>query len=273
MTSRRRTNKLGTAGKPIRSVMKAVEILSLLNRTELNSVQHLSAETGMPKPTVMRIIGTLEQCGLVRQVSRRAGYCLTSRMLELSAGYNGLPAIIEVGAPFADTLTRELRWPAAIATLETRAMVVRYSTIPFSPYAHVASTMNKRLSLIERAHGRAYLAFCSREERDALLDAEDENGPMNRRGSRATLLRILKAARNAGYAKRAVDLDPRTSTIAAPIIVGKKVWATLGLTFFSATVDRRSEAVLARRLIESAAAFAAALREQLSDRSYPAAAG
>jgi IclR family mhp operon transcriptional activator len=207
----------------------------------------------------MRIIGTLAHCGLVKQVSRRAGYCLTSKVLALSSGFFGLPAVIELGAPFADALTRELLWPTAIATLDVDAMVVRHSTIPFSPYAHTRSTMNKRLSLVDRAHGRAYLAFCNQAERESLLKATDVlNGSSS---DRRKLLWALKAARRAGYAKRAADLDPQTSTIAAPIFAAKSMRATIGLTFFSAAVDKNIEVGLARRLIDTAAAIGEALSD------------
>ncbi len=237
--------------------------MKVLSRRQVVSVQRLSLETEIPKPSIMRIIGTLEDCGLVKQISRRAGYCLTSKVLALSAGYHGLPAVIEVGAPYADALTREFLWPAAIATLDVDAMVVRYSTIPFSPYAHVSSTMDKRLSLIERAHGRAYLAFCARAERDALLNAiEASNGNASAASfDRRKLLWALQAARRAGYAKRAADLDPKTSSIAAPIFVSNMVWATIGFTFFSAVVDKHTEWALARRLIDTAAAISDGLRE------------
>lgn len=250
----------GARGTRIHSVVKAVEVIKLLSQRQVVSVKRLSFETRIPKPSIMRIIGTLEACGLVKQLSRRAGYCLTSKVLGLSAGYHGLPAVIEIGAPFADALTRELLWPAAITTLDVDAMVVRYSTIPASPYAHVSSTMNKRLSLVERAHGRAYLAFCSQTERDSLLSTI-ESSSRTPSTNRSKLLRTLKAAHRAGYAKRALELDPKTSTIAVPVLVGKTVRATIGLTFFTGAVDRKSEALLARYLIDTATAIGTALRE------------
>ncbi len=236
--------------------------MMVLSQRQVASVQRISLETDIPKPSVMRIVGTLAHCGLVKQLSRRAGYYLTSKVVALSAGFYGLPAVIEVGAPFADALTRELLWPSAIATLDVDAMVVRYSTIPFSPYAHVSSTMNKRLSLFERAHGRAYLAFCSQAERESLLHAIDAANGRNAASppDRRKLLWALKVARKAGYAKRAVNLDPKTSTIAVPIYSAKAVCATIGLTFFSAVVDKNTESVLAHRLIESAASIGEALR-------------
>ncbi len=245
------------------SVLKTIRVLRVLGESQVASVDHLNIKTGIPKATILRIIETLMQCGLVRQIWRRAGYCLTSEVLNLSSGYFGLPAVIETGAPFAEALTRELLWPAAIACLDGEAMVVRYSTMPRSPHAHVKSTMNKRLSLIDRAHGRAYLAFCGPDEREALLDAIGaRNNGSSAISDRGKVVWALNAARRLGYAKRAADLDPKTSTIAVPIIVDKIVRGTLGLTFFSGVVDKNTEARLAQRLIKAAAAIGIALQRQ-----------
>jgi IclR family transcriptional regulator, mhp operon transcriptional activator len=248
-------------GNAMGSVLKTIRILKVLNERQVSSVDYLNIETGIPKATILRIIETLIQSGLVQQISRRAGYCLTSQILHLSSGYFGLPAVIETGAPFAEALTRDLLWPAAIACLDDDAMVVRYSTMPRSPHAHVKSTMNKRLSLVERAHGRAYLAFCNTEERETLLAAVGvKSGNSSVIRDRGKLLWALNAARRLGYAKRAADLDPKTSTIAAPILVNKTVRGTLGLTFFSGAVDRNVEGKLAQRLIKAATAIGEALQ-------------
>jgi len=262
--NRRDVAMLSRSGGSIGAVIKTINVMKVLSHDQVASVEHLSRETGIPKPSIMRILRTLTYCGLVKQISRRAGYCLTSQVLSLSAGFYGLPEVIEFGAPFCDALTQELLWPTAIATLDVDAMVVRHSTIPISPYAHVRSTMNKRLSLTDRAHGRAYLAFCGQAERESLLrlaDATAQRPSFSSRPpfDRRKLLWHLKAARRAGYAKRALDLEPQTSSIAVPIFANKSVRATLGMTFFSSAVDKATEGCLGRRLIEAAATISEAL--------------
>ena len=246
-------------GTPINSVVKAIEVLKLLNRAGVASVQQLSHQSGIPKPTIVRIVATLAQCGIVQQLSRRAGYSLTSNVLELSSGYYGLPALLEVAAPVATKLTEDIRWPSAVATLDLDAMVVRYSTIPFSPYAHVTSTMNKRLSLLQRAHGRTYLAFCPKAELETLLKGMTDVRRMNL-SERRRLLVSLREVRAAGYAKRPVEVDPRTSTIAAPIFVANRVRGTIGITFFRSVVDQKLEASLAKRLISAASSIETSLQ-------------
>lgn len=65
------------------------------------------------------------------QSERGSGsYRLTARVAELSAGYTERLALIDAGAPIALALTRRIRWPLALGTLDQDAIVVRYSTMP-----------------------------------------------------------------------------------------------------------------------------------------------
>ena len=50
-----------------------------------------------------------------------------------------------------------------------RRRFVRFSTIADSPVSPFHATINMRLSLISRALGRAYIAYCPNEERELLV--------------------------------------------------------------------------------------------------------
>ncbi|MFO1468428.1 MAG: hypothetical protein U1F35_18620 [Steroidobacteraceae bacterium] len=66
-------------------------------------------------------------------------------------------------------MTRRIRWPLALGTLDEDAIVVRYSTMPASPLAVQSTTLGHRPGLIESAMGLAYLAHCPANERAILL--------------------------------------------------------------------------------------------------------
>ena len=78
--------------------------------------------------------------------------------------------IVDVGAPIILQVTKKIKWPLAIGVLDGDAMVVRYSTMPYSPLAVQATTLGHRLGLLESAMGLAYLAFCDDDERTILLN-------------------------------------------------------------------------------------------------------
>ena len=216
-------------------------VLRELNRHSICTIRLLQEKTGLPAPTLVRILETLENLGYVKNISRRVGYTQTEKTMELSGGFHGFPAICKRAERALMDLTDRVLWPAALATLDGDAMVVRMSTIPQSPLSHAHSTLQKRLELISRAHGRAYLAFCPAEEQDRLLSLLVRNGCCRVTvGELKERLRpTLNLVRQYGYAVRDHEIDPQTTTIAVPVMAGRKVISTVGLTFFrSVRADR-----------------------------------
>src|SRR3954470_11429616 len=145
---------------PVQSVTRALDLLQALNRQKVASVKQLHALTGLPKPTIVRLLETLSARGYVINDQRQGGYSVTSQVRTLSCGFHGDPLVIEAGRAWAIDLTRRLKWPIALAVLDKDAVTVRFSTISESPISPFHGTLNMRLSLISRGLGRAYLAFC-----------------------------------------------------------------------------------------------------------------
>jgi IclR family mhp operon transcriptional activator len=149
--------------------------------------------------------------------------------------------VIEAARPWAIGLTRKLKWPVAVAVLQEDAVFVRFSTIPDSPVSPFHATINMRLSLLSRALGRAYLAYCPTEERQLLVlmlgaSRHPEDRPENL--GRA-VQQLVRSTRNRGFAERDPNVEPRNSgTIAVPIMANGVVLATLGLTYFRSAVRR-----------------------------------
>ena len=251
----------------VQSVTRALSLLAEMNRQRLTTVRHLHAATGLPKATIVRLLQTLAAAGYVANDKRQGGYLVTSQVQSLSCGYHGDPLVVEAGRPWAVEFTRRHRWPIAIAVLDRDAVQVRLSTIPDSPISPFHATINMRLCLLTRALGRAYLAFCPPAERDVLLATLRASPHPEDAGasSRAACLRMLEAAQRVGYAQRAPNVEPRSSsTIAVPIRHGNGVLATVGMTYFKSAMPRRDLAEryvpllqeLARRIEASVADLA-----------------
>src|SRR5918999_872484 len=140
---------------PVRSVERALGLLVELNTQRVTTIGELHQRTGLPKPTIVRLLETLIAAGFVSSDRRLGGYQVTSRVSALSSGYHGAPMVIEAARPWAIDITRKLKWPVSVALLEKDAVVVRFSTIPDSPMSPFHATINMRLSLISRGLGRA----------------------------------------------------------------------------------------------------------------------
>ena len=63
----------------IEPIRRAFAVLQALNRRRSTTLAVLAAETGLPGPTVVRLLHTLIALGYASRVSRKAGYRLTTR--------------------------------------------------------------------------------------------------------------------------------------------------------------------------------------------------
>lgn len=237
--------------EPVQAVTKALAVLKIVNRTGMISVKDIHDHTGIPKPTVVRLLQTLISAGYVAQDDYTRGYHVTSSVNDLSSGFHGAPLVIEIARPFANQLTEENVWPCAICMLDLDAVVVNYSTIPNSPISPFHSSLGRRLSLGGRALGRAYVCFCAPREQQILrgvMRASDD--PENNSLSDEAFERMVSQVRAIGYAERAPELEPRSSgTIAFPIMMGDRVLATFGVTYFrSAVAQMRSREKLIEKM-------------------------
>ncbi len=224
---------------PVQSVQRALVLLTELNKRRITTVAELHRHTGLPKPTIVRLLETLMAEGYVASGNRLGGYQVTSQVATLSSGFHGAPMVIEAARPWAIDLTRKLKWPTAISLLDKDAVFVRFSTIPDSPMSPFHATINMRLSLISRALGRAYLAFCPKDERELLVrmlvrSKDPEDRPPN---LAAAVQSLVQSTRRRGYATRDPNVEPKSSsTVAVPIMSGDRVLATFGLTYFRSAV-------------------------------------
>ena len=224
---------------PVRAVERALALLQCLNQQPISTLDLLHRQTRLPKPSLVRLLQTLVSLGLVKHAPQHGSYYLTSAVHTLSCGYHSEPRIIEAAAPVADAFTARFKWPVAVAVFDTDAVVVRYSTIAQSPLSLLHSSINMRLSLVSRALGRAFLAFCLPDEQNIILgligqssDAEDQAA-----GDLPTIMATLAEVRAQGYALRNPSIRPISNTIALPIYEDQRVVASFGLTWFSSALS------------------------------------
>ena len=230
----------------IRSVERVLDVLEELNRQPVSTIALLHERTGLPKPTLVRILKTLEEKGYVDNDPRLGGYQVTAQVASLSGGYHNEPMVVEAGRPWAVALTRKHQWPISIALYDNDAIAVRFSTIPDSAISPFHRTVNMRLPILTRGLGLAYFAFTSREEQDLivsiLLKSDDPQAALASNPSR--LEKVVAQIRQQGYATRPSDIEPKNSnTIAVPIFNGEgRVIASLGITYYRSAFANTSEA-------------------------------
>ena len=230
----------------IRAVERALRVLQEMNLQPYTSVGHLHARTGLPKPTLVRMLQTLEHAGYVENDPRVGGYQLSALVGSLSSGYHKEPMVVEAGRPWAIAVTSKHQWPVSISLFDHDAVVVRLSTVPDSSMSPFHKTVNMRLPLITRGMGLAYLAFTPQEEFDLIVgmlrNSEEPEDELARHPER--LDRLVQVTRERGYALRSPQVEPRNSnTIAVPVFNDNgRVVASLGLTYFTSAFPSQNDA-------------------------------
>ena len=229
------------ASQHIRALAKGLEVLRAIGQLPEPSLRNLHAATGFPKPTVFRILETLCDCGYVVR-GPEGLFTLTPSVLSLSTGFDEHDWSLRIAHPVLEDLCKRVVWPSDIGKLEDDLILVKHTTRLRSPLAigfncprtSGIGGSGYRMSTVRTALGRAYLAFCSEEEREKVLrrvaSFPPPDGPMAK--DRPQIDKILCQARRAGYAVRCQHLNPDTTGVAVPIMAAGNVFAAINLVFF-----------------------------------------
>ena len=237
---------------PAAVLLRGLSILEALNQRPVSSVVHIAHATGLPKPTVVRMLGQLMAAAYVQRLPKRRGYMLGERVQGLSAGYRSADAVAQIGRPVLREFTARHKWPVSLATLDVDAMRVRATSLHESPFSTPGDQRRiaRRVPMLASAHGRAYLAFCPDDERDiilALLRASAREVDAPARDPRH-LASILETAQRAGYAVSAPLTGDPAIGLAVPVMVGPRVVASLSLRYLGKAISERE---VARRYLSA----------------------
>ena len=146
--------------KPIQSLERGLQVLAALRDMRAASLHDLHLGTGIPKPTLTRILFTLYRQGLVWQ--RMAdGAFLPSHTLQRRGHLEDSAHLAEVASVVLEKLCKRVMWPSVLTVprldhmevVETNSTRAYFDELPPAPVGF-------RANLLRSASGRAYLAFC-----------------------------------------------------------------------------------------------------------------
>jgi IclR family mhp operon transcriptional activator len=243
----------------IEPIRRAFSVLQALNRRRSTTLVVLAAETGLPRPTVVRLLHTLIALGYASRVSREAGYRLTDQVLALAGGVHFIDHLVDAAIPHMSRFTREHGWPLYLATLSAGGMAIRHSTAPESPMSFEAAAYNRKSPVLLGALGRAWIAFCPGEERRSILRSLGvRQGP--------ALTAALERVRRDGYAFTVPPRPMRLHGMAVPIQDKDRVLGCISMRFpRSAMSETAAGAKYGRPLTRLATAIAADLAVKRGD--------
>ncbi len=248
--------------KDVRSLARGLDVLKALNSAPggMATTTELAAACGTHRTTVKRLLETLRAEGFVRRGEREGQYYLTFEVRRLSEGFEDEAWVEQVAAPLMRASVRELLWPCDLGTMESGFMVVRESTHRFSALSQHRAMIGEKMPVFVTALGRAYLAACSDEQREAVLSMlaqrDDWIGAMAR--DRPAVAETVRETQERGYAYNDGEWirEQHFAAVAVPLFSGERLLGVLNMVFPKAAV---APADLQKRFVPALTTMAAAI--------------
>lgn len=229
--------------RPIRALNRGLDVLTELNRLERAAINTLAAAVGLPRTTTYRILETLRLAGYVARDAHDDCYRPTIMVRALSDGFDDEALVAHIAKPLLAALGAQIVWPVAIATPSGSTMMIRETTDRQSPLALEQYSAGVRVPMLASAAGRAYLAFCSAQQRDAMLELLARSSlPEDRLArNRIEVERLLGETRTQGFgmAHRARRVSEETS-LAIPVRAQDRILATVTVRYAATAVPLRT---------------------------------
>lgn len=254
--------------EPVTAVLRAFDVLLTVNRLKEASVGDIFRETGLNRPTIVRMLETLIHAGFVSRHPTQAVYFPTGRTLDLSCGYEKHEEMAMVAAPILLRLYKELQWPSDVAVFDRDAMVVA-RTSRGAGFLHFNRRPGYRAPLLGTSLGKAFLAFCAEETRHAALIAlgasSDPWDAIVKQPEK--LKRLLATARRNGYgtmnkAYSEIAYNGAASAVGVPILINGIAFGSLNVMYLRSAID---EAGAIARFVKPLQKAAAQIAQALAD--------
>jgi len=158
------------ASYQVQSVDRALRILSCfdLNNSE-RTLNELCEMTELPKPTVFRLLASLEAAKFIEHSEDNQRYTVGIRLFELGQVYQSNLSIERIAVPYMQDITQKFDIVCNLAILDDGQVVYIASTDQGGPFRH-APIIGYRHYIHCSALGKALVLDHSEQEVRAILD-------------------------------------------------------------------------------------------------------
>lgn len=215
--------------EPVRALERGLTILQVVNARDGLRTQEIAEITGLARPTVFRLLETLEGQGFINQSPSGGSWHPTLSCNLLSSGFLDKAWVGQIAVPAMVALGKEVLWPLDLVTLQGDAMQVRETTHKTSPFSFDVGMVGARIPILHTAGGNAYLAFCPDNEREEILEMMRQTGLPEHEMAHdpRAVAALIERTRQAGYGFRTEVWKTHTMSISFPIMSGDRVLASL----------------------------------------------
>jgi IclR family mhp operon transcriptional activator len=230
----------------IRALERGLQVLQFLQLHPISSLHDVHAATRISKPSLLRILHTLEQSGLASKRLGDGRYRVSANLTRVARRRAGFDRIAEAAAPVLDRLCQQISWPSDLLVPAGDHMEIVETSQTHSPFLIKISRIGQPVNWLLSAVGRAYLAFCADKEREMVLQKLRKSEKLEDRLARdpKRLNKILGETRQRGYGIRDVafgggaygtpPVDDGLAAIAVPLLDGARVHGSVNILWIKA---------------------------------------
>jgi IclR family transcriptional regulator, pca regulon regulatory protein len=218
----------------IEALARGLEVLRTFRPgRRVSTLSEIAADTGLARPTVRRILLTLEALGYVRSADR--GYMLTPRVLELGMTYINSLDVWEVARPHMERLVAQTNESTSMAQLDEDD-IVYVARVAVPKIVTLAVTIGTRFPAYATSMGKVLLAAQDLNDVEYPLEQPTRSGILAKwQPTRAELDRTLREVRARGWALADQELAPGIRSIATGVRDGDgRVVAAINVTVHAA---------------------------------------
>jgi IclR family transcriptional regulator, pca regulon regulatory protein len=218
----------------IEALARGLDVIRVFQpRQPVMSLAAVAGASGLARPTVRRILLTLEQLGYVRAAD--GGFELTPRVLELGMAYVRSRNLWEVARPHMEGLVAQTHESSSIAQLDG-SDIVYVARVAVPKIIALAVTIGTRFPAMPTSLGKVLLAALPPGEAERVLAEPSRSGITARwqpeAADRAAELRVVRAR---GWSLTDEQLAAGIRSVAAPLRDGDgQVIAAMNVTVHAA---------------------------------------
>ncbi len=199
----------------LRSLERGLAVLRAFDADRPSgTVAELAAATGLARPTVRRILLTLQGVGYVENSGSR--WRLTPRVLSIGEHYSASNTVIEVAQPHLLRLAEQTGESASLAALDGTE-VVYIARVPVRRIMSINIAVGTRVPAHATSMGRALLAWAPPETIRRVIEAGLPSLTPHTVTDPAALRSDLRTVRERGWSVVAEELEAGLISVSAPV--------------------------------------------------------
>ena len=223
----------------VEALARGLEVIRSFDRLHMKqTISQISERTLLARPTVLRLLITLEELGYVRELNNQ--YSLTPKVVDLGMAYISALGLYGAAKPHMELLSQQVDQTVSLAELDG-SDIVYTGRVEVPKIVSVGVTVGARLPSASTAMGRVLLAELSEQELQEVLSIPTMSMFYPRTNFTAEQLRPrLERVRENGWAESDEDLQYGVHAIAAPIRAKNlQVVAAIGMGAHTTEVTKK----------------------------------